>query len=144
MALVYIEQVEHMSVDKMQQTHEDEIQILNDIDRLAILHERGQATLEELESKIEEYVTHVKEHFAFEEGLMKEYDFPSYDMHKTAHDMFLLDLESAIKQWKRYEDINKILNFVRRTPEWIVLHVNSVDVPTADFLARKINQDEIK
>ena len=34
MALVYIEQVEEMSVRQMQQTHEDEIKILNDIDSL--------------------------------------------------------------------------------------------------------------
>ena len=140
MGLVYIEQLEEMSVEKMQQTHEDEVKILNDIDKLAIFHERGQVTLEELENKINEYVVHVKEHFAYEEGLMRKYDFPSYDMHKTAHDMFILDLESAIKQWKRYEDINKITNFVRRTPEWIVLHVNSVDAPTANYLAKKMNQ----
>ena len=51
MALVYIEQVEHMSLEQMQQTHEDEIKILNDIDKLAILQDRGEATMEELEKK---------------------------------------------------------------------------------------------
>lgn len=60
-------------------------------------------------------------------------------MHKTAHDMFLADLQYAVNQWKRYEDINKITNFVRRTPEWIVMHVNSVDAPTANFLANKMD-----
>lgn len=139
MALVYIEQVEHMSLDQMQQTHEDEIKILNEIDKLAIFHDRGKATIEELESKINEYLEHVKKHFANEERLMQEYDFPSYDMHKTAHDMFLEELESAVKLWKRYDDITKITNFIRRTPEWIVLHVNTVDAPTANFLANKIN-----
>jgi len=139
MALVYIEQVEYMSVEQMQRTHEDEIQILNEIDKLAILHDRGEARLEELESKINEYLEHVKEHFSNEEKLMREYNFPSYDMHKTAHDMFLADLQYAVNQWKRYEDINKITNFVRRTPEWIVMHVNSVDAPTANFLANKMD-----
>lgn len=139
MALVYIEQVEHMSVEQMQQTHEDEIKILNEIDNLAISFDRGEATQDELEQKVNEYIEHVHEHFANEERLMQQYDFPSYDMHKTAHDMFLEELQHAIKYWKRYEDINKIINFVRRTPEWIVLHVNSVDAPTADYLARKMD-----
>ncbi len=140
MALIYIEQVEDMSVEEMQQTHENEIKILNAIDNLAISYDRGEATLEELEKKIDEYVKHVHAHFANEERLMKEYDFPSYDMHKTAHDMFLEELEHAIKYWKRYEDITKITNFIRRTPEWIVLHVNTVDLPTSNYLAKKMNQ----
>lgn len=141
MALVYIEQVEHMSLEQMQETHEDEIKILNDIDKLAILQDRGNATMEELESKINEYLEHVKAHFANEEKLMRKYDFQKYDMHKTAHDMFLEELDGAVKLWKRYEDITKITNFIRRTPEWIVLHVNTVDTPTANYLASKMEQD---
>jgi len=140
MALVYIEQLEDMSVEQMQKTHEDEIKILNDIDYLAFDVDRGEATLEELESKVNEYIDHVKAHFTNEERLMQKYDFPSYDMHKTAHDMFLEELNLAVKQWKRYENIEKITNFVRKTPEWIVLHVNTVDVPTANYLAKKMDQ----
>ena len=71
---------------------------------------------------------------------MRKYDFPKYDMHKTAHDMFLEELNDAVKLWKRYENITKITNFIRRTPEWIVLHVNTVDAPTANFLAKKMDQ----
>lgn len=140
MALIYIEQVEDMSVEQMQRTHENEVKILNAIDNLAISYDRGEATLEDLEQKIDEYVKHVHMHFANEERLMQEYDFPSYDMHKTAHDMFLEELEHALKYWKRYEDVTKITNFIRRTPEWIVLHVNTVDLPTSNFLAKKMNQ----
>jgi len=140
MALVYIEQVEEMSLEQMQETHENEIEILNTIDKLAILVDRGQATQEELIQKIDEYVEHVHAHFANEEKLMQEYDFPSYDMHKTAHDMFLEELQQAIKYWKRYDNINKILNFIRNTPEWIVLHVNTVDAPTSAYLAKKMAQ----
>jgi len=140
MALVYIEQLEDMSVEQMQRTHEDEIKILNNIDKLAILQDRGEVTMQELESKINEYLVHVKEHFANEEKLMRKYDFPKYEMHKTAHDMFLEELENSVKLWKRYEDITKITNFIRRTPEWIVLHVNTVDAPTANFLTQKMDQ----
>ena len=138
MGLIYAEQVEYMSFEQMQQTHESEIKILNEIDKLAIRYERGDAELEELENKLDEYIEHVKEHFANEERLMEEYDFPSYEMHKMAHDMFLADLQYATMQWKRYGDINKIIYFIRKTPEWIVMHVNSVDAPTADYLTRKM------
>lgn len=138
MALVYIEQVEDMDVEEMQKTHENEIKILNEIDNLAISYDHGEATLEELEEKIQEYVKHVHEHFANEERLMREYNFPSYDMHKTAHDMFLEELNMALKNWKNYKKVSKITDFIRRAPEWIVLHVNTVDYPTANYLAKKM------
>lgn len=138
MALIYIEQVEDMSVEQMQQTHENEIKILNEIEKLAFGFDRKTVELSELEKKLDEYIDHVQNHFANEERLMEEYDFPSFEMHKTAHDMFLLDLASATRQWKKFGDIKKIINFVYKTPEWILMHVNSVDAPTANYLARKM------
>jgi len=138
MGLIYTEQLEEMSVDEMQETHENEIKILNEIDKMATLYTREEVTLEEIETKIDEYILHVKKHFANEEKMMLEHDFPSYDMHKTAHDMFLADLEHSVRQWKTHGNINKMINFIRKTPEWIVMHVNLVDAPTADFLAKKL------
>ena len=141
MGIIYAEQVEFMSVDEMQETHENEIEILNAIDKLATQFQMGRSTSEELEAKLDEYIEHVHAHFANEEKLMQEYDFPSYEMHKTAHDMFLMDLQSAKTQWKKRGNIEKMINFVRKTPEWIVMHVNSVDAPTADYLAGKMEAD---
>jgi hemerythrin len=138
MGLIYAEQVEYMSVDEMQETHENEIKILNAIEKLAIGYERGTVERAELESRLDEYIDHVKAHFANEERLMQQYGFPSYEMHKMAHDMFLMDLQYATRQWKEFGDIKKIVTFVYKTPEWIVMHVNSVDAPTADYLASKI------
>ena len=141
MGLIYAEQVEYMSVDAMQETHENEIKILNEIEKLATNYLVRKTHKEELEAKLDEYVEHVHKHFANEERLMQEYDFPSYDMHKTAHDMFLLDLEYAMRPWKESGDMKKIINFIFKTPEWIVLHVNTVDAPTANYLASKMQED---
>ena len=73
---------------------------------------------------------------------MRKYDFPSYDMHKTAHDMFLTDISYAVKQWKEYGNVDKIINFIYKSPEWIVLHINTVDAPTATYIARKMALEE--
>lgn len=140
MGLIYAEQVEYMSVEQMQQTHEDEIEILNAIEKLAIGFERGEVEKPELEKKLDAYIDHVKMHFANEERLMEAYDFPSFEMHKLAHDMFLMDLQYATRQWKEFGDIDKIIRFVFKTPEWIVMHVKSVDAPTANYLAAKMEK----
>ena len=139
MALLYVEQFEDLDVEEMQETHEDEIKILNEIEKLAVQYSMDKSNLNELEAKLDQYITHVKEHFANEEYLMEKYDFPSYEMHKMAHDMFLIDLNYAVKQWKNYGDINKMINFVYKSPEWIVMHINSVDTPTATYLAKKMH-----
>ena len=54
--------------------------------------------------------------------------------------MFLMDLAYATRQWKEFGDIDKIINFVFKTPEWIVMHVNSVDAPTAKYLIQKMEK----
>ena len=138
MALLYAEQVEYLDVEEMQETHEDEIKILNEIEKLATKYSMDKSNLSELEAKLDEYIAHVKEHFANEERLMKKYKFPSYEMHKMAHDMFLIDINSAIRQWKEYGDIKKIINFVFKSPEWIVMHINSVDAPTSRYIIQKM------
>jgi len=143
MALLYAEAVEHLDVDEMQETHEEEIKILNDLDKLATIYgmDKTEEKLSDLETKIEEYLAHVKEHFSNEERLMRKYDFPSYDMHKIAHDMFLMDIGITIKQWKKFGDIEKVTNFIRKSPEWIVLHIDTVDAPTSAYIAHKMAQE---
>ena len=146
MALLYAESVEYLDVEEMQKTHEDEIKILNDIDRLAVMYsmDKSDAKQKVLEEKIEEYLAHVKVHFANEERLMKKYNFPDYEMHKMTHDMFLMDIGITIKQWRKFGDVDKVVNFIRKSPEWIVLHINTVDAPTSDYLAEKMAQESDK
>ena len=140
MALLYAEQVEYLDVEEMQETHEEEIAILNELDKLATYYgmDKTEAKLTELEAKLDEYLVHVKEHFANEERLMRKYDFPSYEMHKTTHDIFLMDITIAIKQWKHSGDIDKVIRFIRNSPEWIILHINTVDAPTSAYIAQKM------
>jgi hemerythrin len=142
MALVYIEQLEDLDVEEMQQTHEDEVKLLNEIDKLATQYQIiDKSKLPELETKLNAYVTHVKEHFSNEERLMRHYKFPSYEMHKMAHDIFLDDMNHAVNQWKRDDNIDKIIYFIRKSPEWIVMHINTVDAPTSAFLHQQMQSN---
>ena len=59
-----------------------------------------------------------------------------------AHDMFLMDLGFATKMWKEHGDIGKIIQFIRKSPEWIIMHIASVDSPTATYLAQKMAEEK--
>ena len=146
MALLYAEQVEYMDLDEMQETHDEEIAILNEVDKLATYYmmDKTKAKLAALETKLDEYLVHVKAHFANEERLMNKYDFPAYEMHKMAHDIFLMDVSIAMKQWKHTGDIDKVIRFIRNSPEWIVMHINTVDAPTSVYLSRKMAEEADK
>lgn len=142
MGIININQLDYMSVKEMQELHENEIIIINEVDQLARECVEGTRDIKELANKLGEYVAHVKKHFAIEEELMQKYDFPSYDMHQMSHEMFLADLQYATKHWKENGDLNKIVSFVRKSPEWIESHVDSVDAPTADYIAKKIEASD--
>lgn len=146
MALLYAEQVEYMDLDEMQETHDEEIAILNEVDKLATYYmmDKTESKLAALEAKLDEYLVHVKAHFANEERLMNKYDFPAYEMHKMAHDIFLMDVSIAMKQWKHTGDIDKVIRFIRNSPEWIVMHINTVDAPTSVYLSRKMAEEAEK
>jgi hypothetical protein len=55
-----------------------------------------------------------------------------------------MDLDITIKQWKSFGNIEKVTNFIRKSPEWIVMHINSVDVPTSAYIMHKIALEEEK
>lgn len=140
MAILSINEVTDMSFEAIQLTHENEIALINKIDKLATECVAGEADIEVLVEELEKYVKHVKEHFELEEELMEEYDFISYDLHKMAHDMFLADLMYATKHWKQNGDLNKIITFIRKSPEWLISHIETVDAPTAEYIAKKSAQ----
>ena len=92
MALIYPQQIETMHIDLMQETHENEIELLNRIEKLYNRYRKDKNDTDELNQAVDAYVKHVKEHFSNEEELMQRYNFPEYEMHKLAHDAFLADL----------------------------------------------------
>lgn len=138
MALMSIHQVNYVDLDEMQEIHENEIELINEIDALATECQNGADKIELLASKIEEYIEHVKEHFDYEEELMEEHDFISADMHAMSHQMFMADLNYAAKHLRQNGDLNKIVAFIRKSPEWLESHIETVDAPTAEYLAKKI------
>lgn len=138
MGKISAEHIDIMALDSIQQKHESEIELLNEIDDLITQYNKDQSTQDNLEKKLVEYINHVKEHFETEESLMQEHGDPLFDQHKMAHDMFLADLNYASMIWNKSSDIEKLLSVVKKAPEWLISHVNSIDRPTAEFLAIKM------
>ena len=138
MSLLTIDQVQRISVDEMQHTHEEEISMLNEIDALATIYENDKTKQVELENKLDEYIEHVKEHFANEERLMRLYEFPPYSIHKAEHDRVLHELNDVVIRWKQHGEIDKIVAYLRQSVDWITNHISTMDNMTAMFISQQM------
>jgi len=133
--------VHHIAVDEMQHTHEEEISMLNEINALATIYENDKTKHEELENKLDEYIKHVKVHFANEERLMRLYQFPPYQMHKAEHDRVLHELNDVLIRWKQHGEIDAIIVYLRQSVEWIINHISTMDNMTAMFISQQMNKN---
>jgi len=141
MPLLTIDQVHHIAVDEMQHTHEEEISMLNEINALATIYENDKTKHEELENKLDEYIKHVKVHFANEERLIRLYQFPPYQMHKAEHDRVLHELNDVLIRWKQHGEIDAIIAYLRQSVEWIINHISTMDNMTAMFISQQMNKN---
>lgn len=69
---------------------------------------------------------------------MQETNFPVYSVHKGEHDSVLADMAARIAQWKQGGDLEALRNWLdMAVGDWLVAHVNSMDMVTAGYAAAR-------
>jgi hemerythrin len=78
-------------------------------------------------------VRYVKEHFSTEEKIMKQVNYPDYEVHKKEHEDFIAEV---LLQAKNYENNNPFVPaaFVKFLLEWIVTHIAGSDRKYVPYL----------
>jgi len=127
--------IPQVSQDFMNNTHSEEVDIINTLFDEILLYEKGESSVEKVDTLYQEWVKHTVEHFTREEVEMLEAEFPAFNMHKQAHDQELAQMNKVFQAWKKDHDI-KILKgyFIEVVPEWLIAHISSMDAMTANFL----------
>ncbi len=79
---------------------------------------------------------YTKTHFFVEEELMAAYDYPDYDPHKKAHEIFKKKINALLKEFEQGRDISlqSMLDILKK---WITDHILTVDARLAEFLKDK-------
>ncbi len=125
-----------VAVEKMNQIHDVEIDILNRLYETIEKYEKGEASIEDVETLFEEFLKDVQEHFSFEQGLMEEYNFFAYPMHKGEHDRVLMELGQLKRKFEKSKDPSLLKSYLSQIfVPWIVNHVQTMDTVTAHFLS---------
>ena len=95
----------------------------------------AQAPEKDLDTPLDELLTHTRHHFAEEERLMHETCFPPYAIHKGEHDQVLADMSVHIERWKQGRDVTKLQDWLDKdVGAWFVTHVSTMDFVTAGFI----------
>ena len=133
--LINHDDIPQVSQDFMNNTHSEEVDIINTLFEEILLYEKGESSVEKVDALYQTWVKHTIEHFTTEEVEMIEAEFPAFNMHKQAHDQALEHMDEVFAAWTKNREI-KILKgyFIEAVPQWLMAHISSMDAMTASFL----------
>ena len=142
--VIEIDEVPVITHDAMHQTHLEEIVLINGLGYSIEQFINGQIDKDIVTEKLKEWVEHTRQHFAEENRLMEEFDFPAYLMHRAEHDRVLSLIESLHNIWLNGGSIEPLADFIfLEWPTWFDNHVDTMDLVTAQFLSQIMQEQEL-
>lgn len=137
-----ISEIPQIAVDSMNQTHLDEVILINQLGALIEHALQGEEKKELITDKLLEWIEHTQDHFSGENQLMEEFGFPAYPVHAGEHQKVLAQMELLQGQWLLNAELLPLAEFVfNEWPTWFDNHVNSMDMVTAHYLSQ-VNEAE--
>ncbi len=124
------EQLPMVAIPSMNDTHLEEILIINRLESAAREHDT-----QAVRDILNELLEHTQMHFDDEEEMMEEALFPAYAMHKSEHDRHIHELKSVIKYFEERKDTIAISAYIEgNLTAWLIHHIETMDTMTAMFL----------
>lgn len=133
--LISHEDIPQVSQEFMNNTHSEEVDIINALFEEILAFENGSKNAESVDTMYQEWIEHTVDHFTTEEVEMIESEFPPFPMHKGEHDKVLQQMDEVFDAWKKTREI-KILKmyFIEVVPQWLIAHISSMDAMTANYI----------
>jgi hemerythrin len=103
------------------------------INKLHDAMNRGKGT-EVLQDVLGELVAYTRIHFATEERLMREHDYPDYDDHKAAHDAFADHVNATFAMWTQGQAVitMQLAQYLR---DWMANHIQGMDKKFGEYVS---------
>ncbi len=142
--LISQEMVPQVSQKFMNDTHKEEVDIINALFEEILAFGNTNDNTEKIDTLYKEWIAHTIEHFTTEEIEMIEAEFPSFPIHKAEHDKVLQQMNDVFNAWERTREI-KILQmyFMDVVPQWLISHISSMDAMTANYIGGGITPSHI-
>ena len=130
----YIEWKDEYSVgiDSIDQQHKKLINLINQL-QTAVDYSTGEEYEREALNKLVDYT---KTHFTYEEGIMKDNDYPDFEPHKAQHEKMVKHVEEVLSEYEKDQD-TAMQNAAKFLKDWLINHINGTDQKYSDFLIKK-------
>ncbi|PLX70075.1 MAG: hypothetical protein C0603_03815 [Denitrovibrio sp.] len=100
---------------------------------LTNLEDKGNT--EELTDLLNFLISYTETHFADEEEIMKQANYPGFEAHKAEHDSFRMRIESMSKvNQLSIDNTELITESVNGVKKWIIDHVFNIDIKMAEYI----------
>ena len=103
-----------------------------------LYHAQEHHSREEVGMVLDELVDYTLSHFAFEENLMEEAEYPFVNAHKRVHDLFTRRVADYQQRFKIGEDVAEELLTTLRA--WLINHIKNDDQDYSDDVRRNLEQ----
>ncbi len=136
MKLIDIENLPQVAMEFMNDVHEEDVNIINELYDLIVKYENdpSQENKNNVTNKYQEWFEHTLKHFKGEEEKMLELNFPPYPMHKGEHENALELMDNVFREWVSSNDVNGIKKYLtEHIPQWLTHHIQTMDTVTAMF-----------
>jgi len=136
--LIEINDIPVVAMDFMNEVHEEDVKIINDLFALLLAYEKEQSeeNFRAVTAQYQNWITHTVAHFEGEEVKMRELNFPPYAMHKGEHDNALQRMRDVLNHWEEHKDIRVLkMYLIEEVPAWFTQHIQTMDTVTAMFFS---------
>ena len=111
-----------VGIDSIDAQHKTLIELINKLQNAVDFATGRDYELEALD----ELVKYTLTHFRYEEELMEEHGYPTFQAHKAEHDRMVKRVDGLV--------MRKALAFLK---DWLINHINGTDQQSSEFLIEK-------
>jgi hemerythrin len=131
--LFNLENVSKVAFDDMNEVHIEELTLVNDIYHyLATTSDHDHQIIKKM---LELFAFHLRDHFLFEEDMMRETNCPIYSCHESEHKRVQKIMFQIFKEYGISKNINLLkFYFEIEFKSWIENHILTMDAVTGNFL----------
>lgn len=121
-----------VGIDSIDEQHKKMIDLINQL-QAALIYATG---IEFERDALNALVDYTKVHFAYEEGMLEDNDYPGFEAHKAQHAKMIAKVEAVLEEYQK-EPETAMKNAVDYLQDWLIVHINGTDKAYCDYIIAK-------
>jgi hemerythrin len=121
-----------VGIDSIDQQHKKLLSLINQL-QTAVDYSTGEQFEREA---LDELVDYTKTHFTYEEGLMRDNDYPDFVAHKAQHEKMFKKVGEVLAEYEQDHD-TAMANAAQYLKDWLIHHINGTDKEYSSYLIGK-------